>query len=59
VPCKCGRALKIGDRVEHIDGGWGTVEAFWVVFDDKEAIPCDDSVIKAVVRFDRTERKSE
>jgi hypothetical protein len=51
--------LKIGDRVEHIDGGWGTVEAFWVVFDDKEAIPCDDSVIKAVVRFDRTERKSE
>ena len=40
--------LQIGDRVEHVDGGVGTVQAFWVVFEDGEAIPCDVSVIKKI-----------
>lgn len=44
-------SLKIGDRVRHQDGMEGTVEAFWVVWDDRikrplETGPFDASVLE-------------
>lgn len=39
-------ARAIGDRVAHIEDGMkGTVQAFWIVFDDGTAMFCDDSVL--------------
>ena len=41
-----GPALNVGDRVIHEDGSTGTVQAFWVVWDDGDASEHDHSVIK-------------